>query len=384
MRVTIVADVLGIENNGTTITAVNFINSLKNKGHEVSVVCPDENKTGLYGYYVVPPLNLGFLNNYVKKNNITLAKADSKIITDAIKNADIVHVMMPFFLGTKAARIAKRLGKPVTAGFHVQAENFTNHIFMMDMPVANLLTYKFFYRVLYRYVDAIHYPTQFIREVFEHHAGETNGYVISNGVHKAFKPRLAPKPKDLDGKVVILFTGRYSREKSHKVLIDAVKLSKYKDRIQLVFAGDGPQRDNIIKRSADLANAPILGFHPREELIDIINYADLYVHPAEIEIEAISCLEAMSCGLVPVIADSRRSATRHFALSEKNLFKCNNAKDLAEKIDYWLDSPDEKERCRTQYIEYAKRFDFDYSMEQMESMLFDIIKANDEKKTRKS
>jgi len=133
-----------------------------------------------------------------------------------------------------------------------------------------------------------------------------------------------------------------------------------------------------------LANAPILGFHPREELIDIINYADLYVHPAEIEIEAISCLEAMSCGLVPVIADSRRSATRHFALSEKNLFKCNDAKDLAEKIDYWLDSPDEKERCRTQYIEYAKRFDFDYSMEQMESMLFDIIKANDEKNTRKS
>ena len=63
MRVTIVADVLGIENNGTTITAVNFINSLKNKGLEVSVVCPDENITGLYGYYVVPPLNLGFLNN---------------------------------------------------------------------------------------------------------------------------------------------------------------------------------------------------------------------------------------------------------------------------------------------------------------------------------
>jgi len=384
MRVTIVADVLGIENNGTTITAVNFINSLKSKGHEVSVVCPDKNKTGLYGYYVVPSLNLGFLNNYVKKNNITLAKADSKIITEAIQNADIVHVMMPFFLGTKAARIAKRLGKPVTAGFHVQAENFTNHIFMMDMSFANLLTYKVFYRTLYRFVDAIHYPTQFIREVFECYAGETNGYVISNGVHKAFKSRLAPKPKDLDGKFVILFTGRYSREKSHKILIDAVKLSKYKDKIQLVFAGDGPQKENIIKRCKDLTNPPILGFHPREELIDIINYADLYVHPAEIEIEAISCLEAMSCGLVPVIADSKRSATRHFALSEKNLFKCNNSQDLAEKIDYWLDSPDEKEKCRTQYIEYAKRFDFDYSMDKMENMLFDMIKANNEKQKAKS
>ena len=384
MRVTIVADVLGIENNGTTITAINFINSLKKKGHEVSVVCPDKNKTGLYGYYVVPSLNLGILNNYVKKNNITLAKADSKIITEAIENADIVHVMMPFFLGVKGARIAKKLGKPVTAGFHVQAENFTNHVFMMNLPIANLLTYKVFYRSLYRFVDAIHYPTQFIRDVFERYSGETNGYVISNGVNKAFVARKALKPKHLEDKFVILFTGRYSKEKSHKILIDAVKLSKYKEKIQLVFAGDGPQKENIIKRAKDLKHAPILGFHPREELIDIINYADLYVHPAEIEIEAISCLEAMSCGLVPVIANSKRSATRHFALCDDNLFNCNDSSDLASKIDYWLDHPSEKEKCRNQYIEYAKRFDFDYSMEQMEKMLYDIIKLNDEKKKAKS
>lgn len=379
MRVTIVADVLGIENNGTTITAVNFINSLKDKGHEVSVVCPDQNKTGLYGYYVVPSLNLGIFNNYVKKNNITLAKADSKIITDAIKSADIVHVMMPFFLGTKAARIAKRLHKPVTAGFHVQAENFTNHVFMMNSSIANLLTYKVFYRALYRYCDAIHYPTQFIRDVFETHAGKTNGYVISNGVHKAFAPHPTAKPEHLKDKYVILFTGRYSKEKSHKILIDAVKKSKYADKIQLIFAGDGPQKENIIHRAKGLANPPILGFHPRQELIDIINYADLYCHPAEIEIEAISALEAMSCGLVPVIANSRRSATRYFALSDDNLFNCNDTDDLAQKIDYWLEHPEQKAECRAKYIEYAKRFDFDYAMNQMEKMLLDIVKTNHEK-----
>lgn len=384
MRVTIVADVLGLENNGTTITALNFINSLKEKGHDVSVVCPDENKTGLYGYYVVPSLNLGIFNEYVKKNNITLAKADTNIITEAIKNADIVHVMMPFFLGTKAARIAKNLGKPVTAGFHVQAENFTNHIFMMDMPFANLLTYKVFYQALYRYCDAIHYPTQFIREVFEEHAGKTNGYVISNGVHKAFAPRQATKPEAMKDKYVILFTGRYSKEKSHKILIEAVQHSKYSSKIQLVFAGDGPQKENIIKLSKKLKHAPILGFHPREELIDIINFADLYCHPAEIEIEAISCLEAMSCGLVPVIANSKRSATRHFALNINNLFKCNDPYDLATKIDYWLDHPEEKEKCRLEYIDYAKRFDFDYSMDQMERMLLEVIKIHNEKAQTKS
>lgn len=384
MHVTVVADVLGIENNGTTITAVNFINSLKSKGHDVSVVCPDNNKRGLSGYYVVPSLNLGILNNYVKKNNITLAKADTKIITEAISHADVVHIMMPFALGHKAARIAKRFNKPITAGFHVQAENFTNHIFMMNFDIANFLTYKVFNLGLYRHVDAIHYPTQFIRDVFEKHAGPTNGFVISNGVNKAFCPKKVEKPEALKDKKVILFTGRYSKEKSHKILIEAVDHSKYKDSIQLIFAGDGPQKENIIKLSSKLKNSPILGFHPREELIDIINYADLYCHPAEIEIEAISCLEAMSCGLVPVIANSPRSATRYFALCDNNLFSCNDPLDLARKIDYWLDNPEKKEQCRSQYVEYAKRFDYDLAMDQMEQMLIHTVKSKNESQKNKS
>ena len=54
MKITIVCDVLGKENNGTTIAAMNLIRSLKEKGHEVKVVCNDKDKQNLEGYYVVP------------------------------------------------------------------------------------------------------------------------------------------------------------------------------------------------------------------------------------------------------------------------------------------------------------------------------------------
>ena len=40
VKITIVCDVLGEENNGTTIAAMNLIRSLKAKGHNVTVVCP--------------------------------------------------------------------------------------------------------------------------------------------------------------------------------------------------------------------------------------------------------------------------------------------------------------------------------------------------------
>ena len=45
-------------------------------------------------------------------------------------------------------------------------------------------------------------------------------------------------------------------------------------------------------------------FMSKEELLDVIAFSDLYVHCAESEIEGMSCIEAFSAGLVPVIADS--------------------------------------------------------------------------------
>ena len=41
MNITVVCDVLGEANNGTTLAALNLINSLKQKGHKVNVICPD-------------------------------------------------------------------------------------------------------------------------------------------------------------------------------------------------------------------------------------------------------------------------------------------------------------------------------------------------------
>lgn len=382
MIVTIVCDVLGEENNGTTIAAMNLIRSLKKKGHEVRVLCPDSFRKEEPGFYVVPQFNLGPLNNYVKKNGVTLARPDKSILRSALNGADVVHLMTPFSLSLAARKMAQKMGIPITAGFHCQAENFSNHIFLMNSKGVNKLIYRIFNRNIYRYVDCIHYPTQFICDVFEKEAGPTNHFVISNGVNTAFQKRSVEKPEEFRGKFVILFTGRFSKEKSHKVLIDAVSLSKYADQIQLVFAGAGPLREKLAEHAKKkLSIQPLFRFFRRDELIDVINYADLYVHPAEIEIEAIACIEAITCGLVPIIADSPRCATKSFALSEKNLFKTNDAVDLSRKIDFWIDHPEERKACSKEYQGYAARFEHEHCMNRMEEML--LATAKIEKKHAK-
>ncbi len=370
MKIAVVCDVLGKENNGTTIAAMNLIRHLRQKGHEVRVVCPDEEYRGQPGYYIVPKLNAGPLNGYVQKNGVSIARPKRSVLEAALADADAVHVMTPFFVGVSAVRYAKEHGIPVTAGFHCQAENITNHFFLMDRKGVNDLTYRVMYRTTYRLVDAIHYPTQFIRDLFEREVGPTNGYVISNGVNRRFVKAEVERPAELAGKFVILFTGRYGKEKSHRVLIDAAAKLPRRDEVQLVFAGAGPLRDKIAAYAAKrLPNPPIMKFFARDEMPRVINCADLYVHPAEIEIEAISCLEAISCGLVPVISDSPRSATRYFALGPRNLFACNDPVDLAARIHYWMEHPEEKAACSRDYVGYAQRFEQGACMDAMERMI---------------
>lgn len=374
MKILVVADVLGKKNNGTTMAAYNLIESLQKRGHDVRVLCGDSDKNNVAGYFVCPKIDFGIFNKYVEKNGVAPAKADIKIIEKALEGVDLVHCMLPFSVANKTAKIANEKHIPITCGFHIQAENVTSHVKAMKLTNLNPPIYKTFYRLLYRYADAIHYPTKFIKDDFERAVGPTNGHVISNGVKNIFTKKVVEKPIELKDKFCILYTGRYSREKSQKLLIKAVKYSKYKDKIQLILAGDGPLRKQIENQTKKFSNKPILGIHSQDELIKLINYCDLYVHCAYAELESIACLEAISCGLVPVINNSKRSAPRYFALDKNNLFKRNNPKDLAKKIDYWIEHPFEKEKRSNEYVEFTKQFEYEHCMDRMNEMMLEAVK----------
>lgn len=367
MTVTIVCDVLGEPNNGTTIATLNLINYLKEHGHTVCVVCGDKDKRGIDGYYVLPELNLErFLNKVVERNGVSLAKVDKLILTEAIEKADVVQIQFPFGIGQAAVKIAVRMHKPVTASFHCQAENFTAHLFMINNALANKITYEVFYHRLYKYCDCVHYPTAFIRDLFEKATRKTNGFVISNGVGPLYVNRHLAHDS---GKFTIVSTGRFSTEKAQRILIRAAAVSKHKENLRLCFAGEGPLKSAYVHLAKRLHVDASFNFYPRENLVTLLNQADLYVHPAFIEIEAIACIEAICCGCVPVIADARRSATKAFALDDNNLFKENNVKSLAEKIDFWYEHPALKAEYAVRYESLAGKFTQKECMAKMERML---------------
>ena len=125
--------------------------------------------------------------------------------------------------------------------------------------------------------------------------------------------------------------------------------------------------------AAKLGVQVVWGIYTPEELVRIINMADLYVHPADAEIEAIACMEAFTCGIVPVISNHPKSATKMFALDDRCLFDHGKPEVLAAKMDYWLDHPEEKDEMSRRYIEYSQEFRIENSVTKLETMFHDAI-----------
>ena len=213
--------------------------------------------------------------------------------------------------------------------------------------------FKMFRRDLYRHTPHVHCPSQFIANQLKSHGFDNHLHVISNGVSDVFCPGPAEKKKEYKDKFVILSVGRLAREKRHDLLLNAVAHSRHKDDIQIVIAGTGQELPHLKKLAEGLDVAVEFRYYPQKELVSIMRSSDLYVHCADIEIEGIACIEAISCGLNPVISDSKDSAASQFAINDENIFTHGDYMDLARKIDYWFGHDKERKSSGAQHAFYV-------------------------------
>lgn len=370
MKILFVIDVYFSTNNGTSISAQRFAEELRKRGHEVRIMTASEPREGVYG---LPELNFFIFNGMIHKQGFKYAKCDKKVIREAVEWADVVHCFFPFFLETRAKKIADLLGKPATAAFHVQPQNISSQFGLGKSEWVNNMIFSILRRAVYDHFGHVHAPSKFMAEEIESRGYKAKVHAISNGIQSDFTWYKVPKKPEFEGKILIAMVGRLSAEKRQDVIINALQYSKYGDRIQLIFAGKGPKYKQYYRLGSKLKNPPVFTYLPKEDLKNMLGQCDLYVHASDMESEAISCIEAFATGLVPVIANSNLSATRQFALDGRSLFNPGDPKDLARAIDYWLDNPEEKAKMEKLYSESAKKYDINHSIDLFEEMLQEAI-----------
>ena len=378
MRILLIIDQFDNDNNGTTISARRFAEVLKRHGNEVKVVSIGKEAPDRYPVREFKLIKVA--DNIVKKQGMAFARPDRETLEEAIGWAEVVHFLLPLWLSMSGLKIAERMGVPHTAAFHMQPENITYTLGMGRMTGVNTALYHFFRNNFYNRFTHIHCPSNFIAGELRKNGYTAQLHVISNGVDDSFVYRKLPKSPALEGTFVICMIGRFSNEKRQDVLIEAVRRSRHEKDIQLVLAGQGPKREKYGELARGLSRPAIFGFYKKEELQDLLAMCDLYVHAADAEIEAISCIEAFSSGLVPIIADSPKSATPQFALDDRSLFEAGNSDDLAEKIDYWIEHEDERRAMEIRYAEHGRQYGIDACVSKIEDMFRLAIQEQKEEK----
>lgn len=378
MNVLIVCNNAYYRGNGLCTAIQTLHKKLREAGVDARVMaCANPEPDGPQPEYPLKHFRFPFFEKIIYSNGFRYAAADRKLMREAIAWADVVHLEEGFPIEAIAANIARKMGKPCVGSYHLFTENILANLGMQHDVLLNDIVTFFWRKLVYDKCACIHCPTSKVRDYLLEHGFRSEMKVISNGIEIADAPQSLTAPQT--DPYLILCTGRLSNEKSQKTLLEAMRHCRHSKEIQLHFAGKGPKAKAYERMAATLVkdgflvHKPVFGFYATEDLRGLCGKAYLYVHCAWVEVEGLSCIEALREGAVPVIAEGRVSATSQFALDRRSVFPVGDAKALAERIDWWIEHAEERLEAGRAYAESARKYDIRDSIAAMIEMYSEAI-----------
>ncbi len=165
------------------------------------------------------------------------------------------------------------------------------------------------------------------------------------------------KKKITNEPIKLLFLSRLVKEKGIFELIDAFKnLSKKREDIELIIAGDGEAFSAVQERLKNQKNIKLTGFVEGEEKIELFKTSDLYLLPSYTEGLPVSVLEAMLFGL-PILTTNVGGLKTFFKNEEMGYFiNTKETKDIEEKIELLLSNKKKMEEISTFNYNYAQKY----------------------------
>lgn len=156
----------------------------------------------------------------------------------------------------------------------------------------------------------------------------------------------------------IISVGSLTENKNHKLLINAFKIlkDKYKVSEKLLIAGEGKERENLEKqiRELNLENDVLL-LGQKENPYKYIKNSELYVISSKDESFSLTLVEAMFLKKL-VISVKSNGPIEILKNNKYGVLVENNANEMAEKINYYLENKNERKKYEELGYERAKDF----------------------------
>jgi phosphatidylinositol alpha 1,6-mannosyltransferase len=289
---------------------------------------------------------------------------------------DIIHIHSPVVLGNIAQIVAGSLRKPVIVTNHYLPINMSRSLSTDPLFGKTFMTVSYSYLVHFcnrcEYVTA---PTMTALNLLYEHGLRAPAQVISNGIDlKKFSPgdrekRLLQHFKLPQGRPLILSVNRLSEEKRIDVLIDAV--AKMTQDAHIAIASTGPAEAVLRDKVEELnlhAKISFVGFIHDKDLAPLYRLADIFAIPSEAELQSLTTMEAMACGL-PVVA-ANAYALPELVYHDINgfLFQRGNSEEMAQYLDTLVKNIELRQQMGVKSLEIIARHDRTVVLDQWEGL----------------
>ncbi|MDD5020667.1 MAG: glycosyltransferase family 4 protein [Endomicrobiaceae bacterium] len=184
--------------------------------------------------------------------------------------------------------------------------------------------------------------------------------------------------KDTD--IFVTTIGPFKPQKNLEDFINVANIIVNKNsNYKFIITGDGIERkklENLIKNFNLKNNVYLLGW--RRDISNILNSSDFFIMTSLWEGLPISTIEAMSCGLVPIVNDV--DGQREIIKDNENgfLIKPYDTKATADKILFLAENPDIKNKMSLNARQTINEtFSIDYMIKQHENIYLELTGINE-------
>ena len=371
--------------DGGAIAQRRLVYELVKKGHEVGVVAPgfsfknsieqDNGSTIFRTKGVTLPF---YMNNTYHFSPLPIFQV--KKIIKSFK-PDVVDVCSPYPNGGSTLIYAKKYKIPIVGSIHMLPENMLSP-FMNSRYYNIMKKYSWAYLVrFFNWVDWATIPTQTGADMYVERGLKTPITPISNGVNtEMFNPKnkgeYLRKQFKIPKENVVLYTGRMSAEKNLDVLMHAIPSVLKEVNAHFLFCGSGGSYKEKMKQMTKTLevsdHTTFVDFLDWKDYPNIYSLADLFIMPAEAELQSIVTMEAIASGLPAVVVD-KGAVPELVSAGNGFLFESGNHKQLAANIVKILCDRKLKKTMSSKSLELIKNHSMEAVGSQFEKVYENLI-----------
>jgi glycosyltransferase involved in cell wall biosynthesis len=345
------------------------------KDFDISIIAPDFGEHPKFLNSKVKIVKFPLLNVDFADYKISLPKI--KIIKRCVKNADIVFCNDLGPICFFAVNYAKKYKKPLISYVHSLEWDLVSKAlgFKENYRKISVSFVKFLARKIYNKCSLLLVPSLEIARILENNNISTDKIIVHMGINtkKFIPPKSRSSAKKRIGidpnNFVFGYVGRLAREKDPFTLIRAFEMIKNKN-VVLLIAGSGLK--SIEERLKNKKR--IIWFGSVNNVVPVLQAMDAYVLPSLTETSSLSTMEAMSCGVAPIV--TRVGYLKNYIKDRKNglFFEMKNPLDLYSKMIFLMNNDDLRKRIsKNARNTIVRNYSIDRTIQELKKVFHDFV-----------